>query len=406
MRRSGRPAIAGKDDTYVELNRVTFSDSRIAEDYLQRALDRMPGILPVEEIDSSFAPIVSLGREVDNIDNLYISPEGRITLVETKLYRNPEAVREVVAQVLDYAMRISKWTYEEFESRLQHAQAPARVGPDGLYNYVAKHFPDEIIPEQKFIDEVQKNLRDARFLLLVVGDGIRENLEMLLGHLHRSPQMLYRFALVEVQIYENPEALDGRLIIPLVVAKTTEVVRAVVRVQTEGPATVDVSVEDDEVVRRSADRRTTLSEDEFYGAIKSDEVRKVYRRLLIFADELGLQTAWRASSVAVHLPDPAGSGQNLSLFYMQTNGIVGTGWLGDQLKKISLSKEIDAAMIQRLQQHFKTRSQKNNPENISLNESAEVIGQKMDYFTQIIRSTVDEIREASKRLNAGQISGP
>lgn len=203
--------------------------------------------------------------------------------------------------------------------------------------------------------------------------------------------MLYTFALVEAQIYENPAALDGRLIIPVVVAKTTEVVRAVVQVHAEGPATVAVSVEEDEVVRRPTDRRVTLSENEFFDAIASDSIRNVYRRLLSFADEAGLQTAWRASSVAVHLPDPAGSGQNLSLFYLQTNGIVGTGWLGDQLRKISLSKDINVTMLNRLQQHFKTRSQKNNPENVSLNEAAEVIGQKWMFslrlFSQLLRKS-------------------
>lgn len=396
MRRTGLPGIAGEDGQYRGLKKVAFDDKRVAEEYLQQALDQMPNLLPVEEVESSYAPIVSLGREIDNIDNLFISPAGRITLVETKLYRNPEAVREVVAQILDYATRLSKWSYEEFEAALQKGMSPCPVGPDGLYAYVAKQFPDEVLPEDEFIDAVQKNLRTARFLLMVVGDGIRESVEQLLGHLHGSPQMLYTFALVEMQIYENPEVMKGRLILPVVVARTTEVVRSIVRVHTEGPATVDVTVEKEDVAKRSAGRRNTLSEDEFFSAVADEKTRSVYRRLLDFAGEIGAELSWGSSAVSIKLPDPGGSSQNLTLFYLQKDGIAGTGWLADQLKKISLPSEIESRMIIRLQAHFYIRPQKNNSHVLYLHEKASVIAEKIDIFMDIFRQTVDEINRASE----------
>ena len=39
--------------------------------------------------------------------------EGYLTLVETKLWRNPEARRTVVAQIIDYASHLSTWTYDD-----------------------------------------------------------------------------------------------------------------------------------------------------------------------------------------------------------------------------------------------------------------------------------------------------
>ena len=89
MRRSGIPNVVALDGKHYTLSRVHFSDPRIAEDFLQSSLHQTPAILPIEEIDPSFGPVVSLGREITAIDNLFISPAGKLTLVENKLWRNP-----------------------------------------------------------------------------------------------------------------------------------------------------------------------------------------------------------------------------------------------------------------------------------------------------------------------------
>jgi len=49
----------------------------------------------------SAAMEVNCGHE--SIDNLFLTPTGDIILVETKLWSNAEARREVAAQALDYA---------------------------------------------------------------------------------------------------------------------------------------------------------------------------------------------------------------------------------------------------------------------------------------------------------------
>jgi len=40
---------------------------------------------------------------------------GRLAVVEVKLWRNPEARRKVVAQILDYAKELSNWDYEDLQ---------------------------------------------------------------------------------------------------------------------------------------------------------------------------------------------------------------------------------------------------------------------------------------------------
>ena len=163
-----------------------------------------PGILPVSSFDPSFGPVVSLGREIMGIDNLFISPTGRLTLVEAKLWRNPQAVREVLAQVVDYASRLSELTYEDFEERCRASRQTPITNGFGLFDLVCREFPDHNIQQTEFVDGVTRNLRNGRFLLLVVGDGIREGLERMLDALHHQSRLHFTFGLVELQLFRLP----------------------------------------------------------------------------------------------------------------------------------------------------------------------------------------------------------
>ena len=83
------------------------------EQWLQELLYRHPEILPVDEFDDTFSPPIPIGREISTgrgpIDNLYVSPDGGLTFVETKLWKNPEKHRTVVAQIIDYAKEVATW---------------------------------------------------------------------------------------------------------------------------------------------------------------------------------------------------------------------------------------------------------------------------------------------------------
>src|SRR6266446_9002861 len=90
---------------------VDSSEGVFNEAWLQETLRRNPDVLPVEEFGPVFHPLVPIGKEVPtsagSIDNLFISHAGYLVLVETKLWRNREARREVVAQLIDYAAALT-----------------------------------------------------------------------------------------------------------------------------------------------------------------------------------------------------------------------------------------------------------------------------------------------------------
>ena len=85
--------LTGPEAVPVVLQRVSPTDQRVAEDLIQRLVVEHPSVLPVEQLDPMFAPAVPVGREVatsvGSIDALFVSPEGGITIVEAKLWRNP-----------------------------------------------------------------------------------------------------------------------------------------------------------------------------------------------------------------------------------------------------------------------------------------------------------------------------
>ena len=102
------------------------------EKWLQHLLFETPEILPVGAFDQAFAPLTTdrsvaascltacssapICDLVRRAPRRYMSEQGRLSIVECKLWRNPKARREVVTQILDYAKEISKWSYEELNA--------------------------------------------------------------------------------------------------------------------------------------------------------------------------------------------------------------------------------------------------------------------------------------------------
>ena len=67
-----------------KLKPLRVNNDLFSEDWLQKLLHKHPDILPVDLINEAFSPIASIGREIAKIDNLFVSPNGLITIVETK----------------------------------------------------------------------------------------------------------------------------------------------------------------------------------------------------------------------------------------------------------------------------------------------------------------------------------
>lgn len=271
---------------------------------------------------------------------------------------------------------------------------PAPIGTRSLYDFVMSQFQEATPGEQEFIDSVSRSLRTGRFLLLIVGDGIREGLENILGVLHTHPQMHFTFSLVELQIYTHLEGPAGKLIVPQVVANTVEIVRATVRVETTGKANVVVEFEDPLKAGPEGRRPKKLCESEFFSKAPNDRVRSMMERIFQWCDEKEVVRDWRASSVSIRLRDPKGSRQMFTLFVMKTTGAIYTGWLLDQLKSAGYDPREALLFIARLVELFPGVNPKPEyPDTLSQDISAELVAERLDDLLEVVGDFIDTVRE-------------
>lgn len=332
-------AFVADSDEPVDLNRLNPTDPKLAESQIQRLVFDHPEVLPIRELDDTFAPAIPVGMELGTaagpIDALYISPSGGITVVEAKLWRNPEARREVVGQIIDYATALSSWSYENLD------EVCVRVSGQSLWRLVASHIDGEVPnDEASFIDAVSRNLHNGRFLLLVVGDGIREEVERMVSYVQTSPRLQFHLALVELRIYSSDDDRI-RLVVPSIVAKTAEITRAVVKIDVAEQAHVDVDVA--VPIDDSRPSRRKLTMDQFYAEIKDRATPAVadFTRDILedFDNDPRFVIQPGAASQVLKIRNTQG-GLDFTVLVFKTDGCVYPGWLSGQCKKAGIPEEV------------------------------------------------------------------
>ena len=255
-------------------------------------------------------------------------------MVETKLWRNPQAVREVLAQILDYASRLASLSVEELEAACQNAKQGTLSKGESLFSYLLKQCPEEVLDEADFHDRLQHHLRSGRFLLLIVGDGIREDLERILGQLHRNAQWHFSFGLVELEIYKGPENEDY-LIVPYRLAHSTEIVRSVVKVEGDLPAHIRVTP-----TESLPGKERYLDEQDFLDKVEPPLLRELYVRILDWAKGK-LEPRVRQKSIGFWLRHP-GASKDLIIVRIYEDGtiLLAPPRLPPQIEKMGVSPEI------------------------------------------------------------------
>lgn len=217
------------DQAPTRAERLAFGEtSGRDEKWLRDTLFMHPELLPVRDIDPAYYPLIPLCRELRTaagpLDVAYINPHGRLTLVECKLWRNPEARRKVVSQVLDYARAISDWSFSDLQRQVS---ASTGIKGNSPLELARSHEPSLV--EHRFIDDVTKSIRGGKFLLIIAGDGIREDVAGLTDLINRNAASGFSFGLVEVGLYGFE---DGRILVqPRTVAKTSIIERTVILVR-------------------------------------------------------------------------------------------------------------------------------------------------------------------------------
>jgi len=184
-------------------------------------VDLLADTLHQAEVIADDSDLIVLGTQVKAIDVLLAEVETstgdfrRLVLVEDKLFTNPEARRDVLAQVLDYSLNLEE-----------------KIDVDTLVELLPKQ--GEWLEEHR--DRIESTLYTGDYLLLICGDRLQERLIRLVDRFVKradaNPLKLTELCLVSMAIYSDGAT---HLLVP-------NVVNAVIGA--ERPLTIRVEVRD------------------------------------------------------------------------------------------------------------------------------------------------------------------
>jgi len=329
MRQAGTP-IEITDEVAIRLRRLNLTERDFAESWMQKLIHDNPSLLPVDDLRPSTGPLVSLGREVSTpagpIDNLFVDPDGTLVIVETKLWRNPQARREVVGQILDYAASLSRFDFDKLNEAVRSAS-----GGRGIVDLVGV----DADSSGRLIDGIARSLRTGDFLLLVVGDGIREGVEGMADLLAGSPHLGFTFGLIELAVYES--SAGATVVVPTVVAHSVEITRATVRVEAQSDGRLDVHVA--AVGQDGAEGRTSskkLNESAFDSQLRQAIDPAIFDELTEWRGEVERDPRMRvdyATASMIFRIKPSNIAREFTGLVIKPNGLAGVGYLCSQIEK-------------------------------------------------------------------------
>jgi len=321
------PFLINQDASGQRFQPIDAQNKLYNEKWLQDLLRRNPEILPVAEIEPVFYPLIPIGQEVGTetgaIDNLFISHRGYLVLVETKLWRNPEAKREVVAQAIDYGSSLSKWSYNQLNDVTQDYIKEYENTKLGLVEWVEQRCGPVEGGRDFFEETVAKNLRLGRFLTLIVGDKIRQPVIEMLNYVNKYPHLATDVALIELRCYQWAQEKNNwpLLVVPSIVARTEIVERSVIQITINQTGTHQIDVKQEKKGIREARKRVTLTEEAFWELLKErspEDYKKVYDLIDEYRKKDGIRIDPAEGSMIVRLAIPD-SGEEVPVFFLTKN---------------------------------------------------------------------------------------
>lgn len=123
-----------------------------------------------------------------------------------------------MAQILDYAKELSKWTYSDLQREINRK---LKTKGNVLFDLATKFNSKTYLSEIDFVDAVSRNLRIGKFMLIIAGDGIREGAKNLTEFINKAGNLNFSLAMVEIPIFKTPN--DDLLLFPRTVVKTVEI---------------------------------------------------------------------------------------------------------------------------------------------------------------------------------------
>lgn len=259
--------INNKDNKVSELNQYKIKYEGRGEISPQAIIAATPEIiLSVPELEMSDFETSIVVREFNTrrggIDLLIITENAEIILIETKLYKNPESHRTVVAQAIDYTKALIKYDLEYFQSQFAKSKNTNRKIVDKLFS------------DDRFQSTLNQNIKTGNIKVVIVGDTIHPNILEMVDALQSAPHLGFSLFLVELNPYESS---DGNILLyPRILSKTNEVERSVIKVEIdfkEKKYEIDSTVPD----KQGKGSRPILTAEHYLQTVSKVEFRRIIK---------------------------------------------------------------------------------------------------------------------------------
>src|SRR3990172_243528 len=152
---------------------------------LQHLLAESPSLISIKDVRPNAGNLVVAIREfglpIGSIDLLAFSAEGDIAVVECKLAYSPEVKRKVIGHVLEYGANLWQLSYEDLDQGVR-----LRSG-ESLAELVEKAATLPEWDEENFRSNVEANLANGNFILIIVVDEINDELARVVQYMNANP---------------------------------------------------------------------------------------------------------------------------------------------------------------------------------------------------------------------------
>jgi len=157
------------------------------EEALQQFIEKFPKVIPGRQIDPENEDpprFVLLRREMPvggwSLDHLFVDQRGILTLVETKLFQNPESRREVIGQIIEYAANAySYWGNGQAKQKAVEYWSKQQKDIDDI---LREEFNQNDM--DSFWNNIEENLKDRRVRLIIATDELRPEVTRMIEYLN------------------------------------------------------------------------------------------------------------------------------------------------------------------------------------------------------------------------------
>lgn len=200
--------------------------------------------------------------------------------------------------------------------------------------------------------------------MLIVGDGIRENVEELVEFLAPSPHLQFALGLVELQVFSLDDEHDSRLVVPQIVMRTKELTRTVIEVKGDGEGDkINSDSKSEQKTESESPRRTTTSEKVFFEDLEANAGPGIaeFARTIIddFTTEF-TELQWSDTSFSIRFVDDINPDANLPILNIKKSGKFNLGKSARKFQLLQLSPDISKDYAKRMAELTGTKTSPKN----------------------------------------------